>query len=140
MSRERIKGALARWIETRLTRLDYLALYPARVVSQAQGDGTLTVRPEDPRLPTLERVPVRLGLPGATVKVLAGGSVLVGFEGGDPRYPVALLWRGGTIEEVVIDGSVVALTRADHVHTSATPGSPTGPAIAGASGVSKVKA
>lgn len=84
---------LVRSIVTRVLgeRLDFLALYPARVVVQNL-NGTLDVQPDDARLPSMQSVPIRYGVPGVTAKVAAGGRVLIGFENGDPSRPVATLW------------------------------------------------
>ena len=73
-------------------RLDYLALYPARVVVQ-NDDGTLDLQPDDARLPAMQRVPIRYGVPGVTATAAPGSNVLVGFEAGDPARPVAMLWE-----------------------------------------------
>jgi len=47
--------------------IDYFALYRAKVVSQA--GQTLDVVPEDPRLPSMGQVPIKLGVPGGEVQV-----------------------------------------------------------------------
>lgn len=100
-SSDRIIEAVRRIIRPLLSRIDYLALYPARIVTQA-ADGTLEVVPDDERLPGMTRVALRTFLPGVEVKVKDGGRVLVGFEGGDPSKPVATLFDGGAIESLTI--------------------------------------
>lgn len=62
----------------------YRASYAGEVKTQAL-DGRLDVVPDDPRLPQLLGVPLRLGIPGATATVPAGTRVRVAFEGADPR-------------------------------------------------------
>ena len=103
MRTERLKTALR--VLTREPRIDYLALYPTTVLVD-HGDMTLDLRPDDERLPYLVRVPLRVFLPGAYVKVKPGSRVLVGFEGANPDHPVAYLWEsGGTlIVEIATDG------------------------------------
>lgn len=77
--------------------IDFLALYPAEVLLD-HGDMHLDLRPDDPRFPQLVRVPLRVFLPGAYVRVKSGSRVLLGFEGGNPERPVAYLWEaGGTV-------------------------------------------
>jgi hypothetical protein len=98
---DRMKAGLAAWVRGLFARIDYLALYPSRVVSQ-NGDGTLELQPDDPRLPGLSNVPVRLGIPGTTVEVQAGARVLLGFEAGDPARPVATLWEGGPLAKLTV--------------------------------------
>ena len=68
----------------------YHAVYPARVHSQ-DDDGSLQVFPDVDTIPPMVGVPLRVGAPGIEVEVLQGCRVLVSFENGDPRYPIALL-------------------------------------------------
>lgn len=88
--------------------LDFQALYPATVKAQNQ-DGTLELVPDDVRFSSHSKVPLRLGLPGVAVKVSANGRVLLGFEGGDPRRPVATLWGTGGVTELTITADVIKL-------------------------------
>jgi hypothetical protein len=134
---DRVKSYLKRLIDQQTRRMDALALYPCKVVSQ-NGDGSLELQPDSQALAAVSRVPIRLGLPGATVKVSAGSRVLLGFEGGDLRYPVATLWGTSTLTELDIGNSptsYIALatqTKAaldaivtwanSHVHTGVTTG------------------
>ncbi len=77
--------------------IDFLALYPAEVLLD-HGDMHLDLRPDDPRFPHLVRVPLRVFLPGAYVRVKSGSRVLLGFEEANPERPVAYLWEaGGTV-------------------------------------------
>ena len=103
MRTDRLKNALR--ILTREPRIDYLALYPATVLTD-HGDMTLDLRPDDERLPYLVRVPLRVFLPGAYVKVKPGSRVLIGFEGADPAKPIAHLWEAGStlIVEISTEG------------------------------------
>lgn len=89
-------------IERAISRMDYYALYPCRVVQQ-NGDGTLDLSPDSARLSGLSHVPVRLGLPGATVKVDSGSRVLLGFENGSPSAPVATIWEQPMLLELCVD-------------------------------------
>ena len=100
-SYDRVKTYLKRVIDTVTKRMDFMALYPCKVVSQ-NGDNTLELTPDNPALPSHSRVPLRLGIPGATAKVQAGSRVLLGFEGGDPRAPIATLWGTSTVTELDI--------------------------------------
>lgn len=98
-----------------LPRLDPLALYPARVVSQ-QDDGTVDVKPDDGRFgPGLSRVPVRHGLPGVSVRVRQGARVLVGFDEGEIDKPFAALWEPGGLEQLTIEASVKVIVKAPQV-------------------------
>jgi hypothetical protein len=97
---DRLKDSLAAVVDAMAKPIDYLALYPAKVVAD-NGDNTLELVPDDARLPAPSRVPMRLGLPGVTIKVATGSRVLLGFEGGSPSHPVALLWELSTLQEVI---------------------------------------
>jgi len=93
-------------------RLDPLALYPARVVSQGD-DGTVDVKPDAAKLGAgLAMVPIRHGLPGVTVRVKAGARVLLGFEGGDITRPFAALWEAGGLESLTIEASGKVIVKA----------------------------
>ncbi|MDR7615631.1 MAG: hypothetical protein QN206_12525 [Armatimonadota bacterium] len=90
---------------------DPLALYPATVL-QDHGDMHLDVRPDAPHLPVMVRVPLRLFLPGAYVRVKPESRVLLGFEGGDLQRPAAYLWQTGSLAVVEVrteGGRVVRL-------------------------------
>lgn len=90
-------------------RLDHLALYPCRVVSQ-DGD-RLDLAPESDRLAPCAGVPLRFGLPGVTATVPAGTRVLMGFEHGDPSRPYAALWELGQVTTLSVNGGSVGVAR-----------------------------
>ena len=95
---DRIRGSLARFMRTVFPRIDYLALYPARIVKQT--GQAVDLIPDDPRIPQLEAVPLNLGLPGVEVDVAPGARVLLGFAGGDPAKPRATVWESGSVTEL----------------------------------------
>jgi hypothetical protein len=108
---ERFKRVLISFIRNATRRMDYLALYPATVLKD-HGNHELDLRPDQVELPALVRVPLRLGIPGATVKVKAGARVLLGFDNGDPDKPTCQLWSTGTLELLKIStgqGHVVTI-------------------------------
>lgn len=148
MSSDSLMAALARIVDNFVgRRLDYLALYPC-VVRQQRADGTLDLDPEDTRIPSCQGIPLRLGLPGVTVTVPAGGRVLLGYEHGDPRRPYASLWESGEVTVISINGGTTRVARvgdsvASHTHevtVGATVYTTTAaaPAIQGGSSVLKV--
>jgi hypothetical protein len=91
---------------------DYLAFYKGRVVAASRVDDLqmVDVEPEDPRLPPMANVPLRLGIPGAFVEIdLRQGPerppdapkfkptfVMIGWESGDPQKAYALLFNPGS--------------------------------------------
>lgn len=106
----RLLESLERIIRRVTARVDYLALYPSIVTAQ-DADGRLHLVPEDARLAPMQGVPIRIGIPGVTVKVVAGARVLLGFEAGDPARPVATLWESGSITELVVNGATTGAAR-----------------------------
>lgn len=111
--RGRLLDAFHRLLAPLSRRLDYLALYPSRVVAQS-ADGTLDLFPDDPRVPPCRGVPVRYGLPGVRAAVPAGTRVLLTYEGGDPRRPVASLWEPGDVTRWTLDGGTHRAAREGH--------------------------
>jgi hypothetical protein len=93
-----------------LRRVDYLAHYPARVVSQSAA-GLLDLMPDDPRVPACSGVPIRYGLPGVTATVPAGERVTLTYEGGDPSRPVAVLWTAGAATRIAVNGGTTKVAR-----------------------------
>jgi hypothetical protein len=105
---DRLKEALFKLVREALKRVDYYALYPSKVVKQ-DANGNLELQPEDSRIAAPTGVPIRLGIPGAKVEVQAGGRVLLGFENGDPRFPVALLWDLTTVTKLELNATEIVL-------------------------------
>ncbi len=159
---DRVKKHLAAVVEILVgKRLDYSALYPAKVVRQS--GNLLEVIPEDDRIKGngMASVPIRHGLPGVTVEVSQGARVRIGFENQDPKKPFAALFDTDAAFVTVCIGSnaeFVALanlvkseldniqTKYDlHTHLSAAPTMPTSPptpliASVGSVAATKVKA
>ncbi|MFC6592423.1 hypothetical protein ACFP81_10730 [Deinococcus lacus] len=77
--------------------VDYLALYPAEVLRD-HGDHTLDLRPEHPLLPEMTHVRLVQPLPGTRIKLKAGGTVLLGFQAGDPARPLAQHYGAAELE------------------------------------------
>lgn len=113
VERGRLLDAFQRLLAPLSRRIDYQALHAARVVAQA-ADGTLELIPDDPRVPPCRGVPIRYGLPGVRVVVPAGVRVLLTYEGGDPRRPVATLWELGDVTRLVVDGGTHPAARQGH--------------------------
>lgn len=95
------KAWLMAIVESALERTDYHAAYVCRVVSQSS-DGTLSVVPDSGKMPPMVDVPIRYGVPGISAKVESGARVLVTFEGGDRRRPIATVWESAALTELTI--------------------------------------
>lgn len=87
---------------------EYLLLgrYRATVVSQ-NGDGTLEVQAEDPRIGGMKNVRMRVPIPNCVVQVAPGAVVLLCFEGGNRKQAYcAPEWESGaTLTALSIGGS-----------------------------------
>jgi len=111
---DRFKSAITSIVERIVgTRILDCTAFPARVVVQ-RDDGTLDVDPDDPRLPGMTSLPIR-GLPGVTVRVRPDARVLVTFENGDPRLPIATLFALDGLEELRIEAKVAVKLSAPSV-------------------------
>lgn len=104
-----LADALEAVISRVMRRVDYHALYPARVVVQ-HADGSLDLVPDSTRVPSCQRVPVRT-LRGLSVEVSAGARVLLGYEDGDPARPYAGLWEPGDVTRLRVNGSSTRAAR-----------------------------
>ena len=105
----RLLAGLEKIIRRVTRRVDYCALYPARVLSQ-NADGSLELAPESETLPPMGAVPYRT-LAGVSLTVPAGLRVLLGFEDADPARPVALLWELGTVTRLAVNGATTRAAR-----------------------------
>lgn len=139
MSLDGIKEHLARFVRSTMEPLDYLAMYPGRIAAQeASAPYRVDVQPDDTRLPGLQKVPLRLGIPQATAQVALGSRVLIGFDNGDPAKPYAAAWDVSTLTLLTIGGgadfvALAALVKSAlqtihttyNTHTHASNGTPT---------------
>ena len=75
----------------------YARMYRAKVVAQDDDTDEVDVRPDDPALPDMAKIPLRHGIPGLRVSVELGSYVLVGWDDGRPDHPFAGLWTRGTV-------------------------------------------
>ncbi|MCD0156007.1 hypothetical protein [Deinococcus sp. 6GRE01] len=80
---------------------DYTALYSCEVIRD-HGNHELDLRPEHPLMPELTRVRLVQPLPGATVKLKAGSTVLLGFQAGDPARPVVVDYASAILERLEV--------------------------------------
>ena len=98
-------GALVERVLNDKQRIDYKALYPARVVQWSESginpSGLVDVvfinddlAQSATKLRSKTGVPVLPTTPGLSYKPTAGTQVLIGWQGGDERYPYALAWLG----------------------------------------------
>lgn len=104
---DKTKQTLAAFVRGIFQRVDYLAMYACNVVSQ-NGDGTLEMKPDDPRLPaSFSHVPMRLGIPGCTATITTPTRALIGWYEGDPSKPFAALFEISTVTKLSIAGTEI---------------------------------
>ena len=149
-----IREAIGAIVRQEMGNIDYFTLYDAKIISQSADGSTVDLQPGDPRLPGLSKVPLRLGIPGATVQVTPGGFIRLGWDRGNPSMPYAALWQGGESPiKVVIKGAsvylgdesgavaLVGLTEFNaHTHLFTGPSGPVGTPTTPAIGTTKTKA
>lgn len=99
---DRVLKALERLVNVMMRRVDYHALYPARVVAQSGQKVDLLADDLRIRGQGHQGIPLRHGLPGIEVTVPVGARVLLGFRNGDPAKPYAALWESGAVTLVVL--------------------------------------
>ena len=117
------KSWLLAIVESALERTDYHASYVARVVSQDDA-GLLSVVPDNKRLPAMVGVPIRYGVPGVSAKVESGARVLIGFEGGDRRFPIATIWESAALTELRITAKTKVILTCPDVRIGDEDGAP----------------
>jgi hypothetical protein len=92
----------------------YSRTYRARVVAQAENAEEVDVRPDDPRLPEMAKIPLRHGVPGLRVWVGLGSYLLVGWDDGRPDRAFAALWSSHTkIRRIAFVGDDIRLASLD---------------------------
>lgn len=112
---DRLKGALLALIEGPVRRrTDYLGARWGTVVRTDAG-GRVEVKIDDDSRPPLTAVELRAGVPGVELKVHDGCRVLVEWEGGDPRRPIARPWDEAGLKEIRISAGVKATVNAPSV-------------------------
>lgn len=98
---DRLGASIVRVVRHEVRELDYHALYPARVLAQANDLTNVDVLPDTDRIPPQLGVPLRTG-PGVELKVnvgAGGARVLLGFENADPQRMYAVPFETGGLVE-----------------------------------------
>lgn len=98
---DRLDAAMRDATASSIPDVDYGGWYDAAVVGQ--DGGTIDIKPDDPRLPSMGSVPLLFGLPGVSASGIAAGRVLVGWSGRDPSKPRAVLFDpNNTVQQMLI--------------------------------------
>lgn len=102
---DRIGGALVSLIESLVRRRTRYLEPTGGVVVGQDSAGRLDIKLDGDDLPPLTSVPIRTPAPGWEVTVSEGTRVLVVWEGGDPRRPIATLWDGAGLKSLKVRAS-----------------------------------
>lgn len=95
---DRLKGALLALVDARLSvRTRYHGVYLGTVVT-TDASGRVEVRLDDEARPPVTAVTLRAGSAGVELEVADGCRVLVFWEGGDPRRPIAQPFDQGALK------------------------------------------
>jgi hypothetical protein len=97
--------AFRKLVRAELPTVAYLAVYEYTVFAVLAG--TMTAHRSDPTLPIPDvvAIPIRSGIPGATVVASPGSSVYVFFANGDPSRPRVLAYDNSAAASVGFDCS-----------------------------------
>lgn len=92
-------------------RIDKLALYPAEVKAASADGKTLDIQPADSRLSGMQKIKLKVGIPGSVATVQPGAIVLLGWENGDPNLPYCMpAWdSGATVTKLVLAATMLHL-------------------------------
>jgi hypothetical protein len=90
-----LRASIGKIVRQEMNGIDYFTLYDAKVAYQSPDLTTVDLTPGDTRLPGLQRVPIRWGVPGYKAQIAPGCTMRLGWDRGDPSRPYAALWNGG---------------------------------------------
>lgn len=110
--------------------INYSQWYPSKVIQQ-DPDGSLHLLPDDARVrgSGMQKVPLKTGIPGLSVKVQPGTYVRLFFENGNPGSPSAALWdHASGVIEVQLQASAKVTVNATQSIELASPQIKLGPA------------
>ena len=115
----RLRAAFAAIVRAEMRRVDFHALYPATVLSQDGAGGPLDLRPDTDAIAPPQAVPLRT-VNGVKLTIPAGARVLLGYEGGDPSKPYAVLGPFADVTRFAVNGATTRAAReGDDVTASA---------------------
>lgn len=96
---DRARAALGAAVQDEARAMAYGFCYPCTVLKD-WGDMTLDLQPDDSELlPALEKISLRLGLPGVRIKLKAGARVWLAFDNAEADKPLCYLFETGQIEK-----------------------------------------
>lgn len=90
-----LPGAIRGIVKQQTAAIDFLGYYEAKVISQSVDGSTVDVSPIDPRFAGTQRLELRHGIPGVTVQIVPGATIMMGFKSGDPSMAYVHSWNPG---------------------------------------------
>lgn len=100
---DRVKGAFFRAVKGAEPRAVYGRIYAGEIISQSADLTEVDMKLDDPTVPGMSGLPLKVGVPGVLVKLKFGSGVVrgaVAFSNGDPAQAFALLLDAATVERV----------------------------------------
>ncbi len=100
LEQDRFKLALERFVRAASPNFDFYSWHAGRIVAPGSVAGTFDFQPDSSRLPGLQDVPLKTGIPGITLKLNPGVSprCFLFFEEGRPDKPeLALFDKAGLL-------------------------------------------
>lgn len=106
MNLDRTAQGAAAFVAALNPRRLYHVQYPGTVVAQG-GPDSFDFQPDDPRVPGVSGVPMKLPAPGFTVTVDPSQKprALLAFAGADPQRPELHLWERPGLSKLVVDAA-----------------------------------
>lgn len=103
MNLDRTSQGAAAFVLAQLPRRLYQAQWPGVVVAQG-GPDSFDFQPDDPRLPGVSGVPMRLPVPGVTITVDPSQRprAMLAFAQGDPSKPELRLWERAGLQHLAL--------------------------------------
>jgi hypothetical protein len=113
---DRLAAAVATMVRGEMRGVDYLAMYPGRILAQSADLLAVDIACDSKTVGGHRDIPLRIGIPGTKVKLTtgAGGArAMLGWENGDPQRPFVALFESGGLEEIRISATKVVLADGD---------------------------
>lgn len=123
MNLDRTAQGAAAFVAALNPRRLYQVQYPGTVVAQG-GPDSFDFQPDDPRVPGVSGVPMKLPAPGFTVTVDPSQKprALLAFAGADPQRPELHLWERPGLAELLIEAAAQVSVLAPLVELGASGG------------------
>lgn len=122
ISLDRQKSGLGDFVQAQFPDLPYRASYGGRVVVQ-RGANSFDFEPDDPRVPSMSGIPIKLPFPGFSLQldVAENPRATLMFDNADPSKPELHVWEAPGLLSVDITAQEKASVVAPAVNLGADP-------------------